>query len=155
MDWAAWERDLVIWGAKRRCLSITTPKRRRVSTRASPGRRGGRIRPRVQRRETTNSAVLEMLSDWLLSEHQASMLANSAGIEAVLEAGTIRVASSAYFINTFPGVTHLRSQEETIYIGGPTADPWTTLELMNSSDDVPPENLVLWDLSLKKLSSQE
>ena len=82
-------------------------------------------------------------------------MANSSRMVEELDAGTMSVTSSAYFMNTFPGVTALRSEDEMINIGGPRADPWTTLELMCSSEDVTPENLVLWDRSLKKQRSQE
>src|SRR5258708_18105391 len=103
---------------------------------------GGRVKPRVHRRETMSSEVLEMLRVWLLRRDQASTLSNSAWIEAVLEAGTTKVASSAYLEKAFPGVTALRSDVHIMNIWGPRAEPCTTLELIDNADDTWLANLV-------------
>jgi len=52
-----------------------------------------------------------------------------------LEAGTTRVASSAYLQNELPGVTAPRSHVLMINMGGPRAEPWTTLENNNNNND--------------------
>ena len=75
---------------------------------------------------TISSADFEVLSFWLFLAAQDSMLASSAGIEKVLEAGTIMVTSSAYFISELPGVHTFKSEVEIINMGGPKAEPWTT-----------------------------
>jgi len=84
-----------------------------------------------------------MLRAWLFRPDHCSTLSNSAAIDGVFEAGTMRVASSAYFTKEFPAVTARRSQVLIINIGGPKAEPWTTLELMERSDEVVLENFVL------------
>jgi len=71
------------------------------------------------------------------------------------EAGTTSDASSAYLKNELPGVTALRSHVLIINMGGPRAEPWTTLEFMDSAEDVWFANLVLWVRASKKSRSQE
>ena len=88
--------------------------------------RDGRTRLRVQRQETMSSVVLETLSCWLFRLDQASMLASSARIDPVFEAGTTLVTSSAYFINALPTVHTLKSDVLMMNIGRPSTDPWTT-----------------------------
>ncbi len=134
-DWEAWARVLATWGAKERWMSSSTPRRRRVVTGTMSLVRGGRTSPRVHRKETTSSDVFETLRVWLLSADQAATLASSAAMEEVLEAGTTRVASSAYLQNELPGVTAPRSHVLMINMGGPRAEPWTTLENNNNNND--------------------
>src|SRR6266568_8461324 len=94
--------NFLTWAAKRRWQSRSMPKSKRVCTLAmSP--------VGVHRRETMSSEVLAMLRAWLLRPDHKATLASSAGMDCVLDAGTTRVASSAYLEKAFPGVTALRS----------------------------------------------
>jgi len=67
---------------------------------------------------------------WLLELDHAAIWASSSGMVERLEAGTIRVASSAYLIIMLRGVTGWRSDELVINKGEPIADPSTTLVLI-------------------------
>jgi len=58
------------------------------------------------------------------------------------EAGTTSVTLSAYLTNSFPGITHCKSDELMMNSGGPRAEPWTTLELMPSMAEEKELNLV-------------
>jgi len=53
-----------------------------------------------------------------------------------LESGTTIVASSAYLMNVLPADTQWRSEEFMMYSEGPSAEPWTTLELMPREEEV-------------------
>src|SRR5882757_8650211 len=112
-------------GAKVRRLSRRTPRRKRVSTLVTPGRVTGGVYPRVYLRWTINSAVFALFSAWLLSKDRAFTLSSSSWMEGVLDSGTTRVTSSAYFIYRLPGVTVLRSLELMMNIAGPRAEPCT------------------------------
>jgi len=72
-----------------------------------------------------------------------------------LEAGTTSEASSAYLKYELPGATALRSHVLIINMGGPRAEPWTTLEFMDSAEDAWLANLVMWVRASKKSRSQE
>ena len=59
--------------------------------------------------------------------------------------GVIRYMSSAYLSRKLVLWSGLRSAPFKAKRGGPTTDPWNTLELIGRGLEVMPTNLVVWE----------
>ena len=56
-------------------------------------------------------------------------------MEGKFEAGTIKVASSAYLTNELPGVIGWRLEALITNVVVPGADPWTTLAIISRTEN--------------------
>jgi len=113
------------WSLTESLSVIVTPSILSDDTRWMPGKHGGGLVARLQRRLRVTIIFLDLwrLSMRLLVLAQCCMRSSSEQGERSLAAEMMTYVSSAYLRSLFPGVAALRSEASTTYDTGSVASP--------------------------------